>query len=317
MKNQELFHDIFQRLMQQTHAAIDGVMVMESGVAGPCVGITIGTHGNEPAGLSVADYFMQHPQIISCGTLYLIHNNPGAMERYFAADNEEAARKTRYVDCNMNRLPDDVMKQTLGADAPYEFKRAQALFTFWQKLVDGVLDIHSTSAPSPSMLMTDEADEAVAALLPHLSIDAWITGITAHIDESFAKHFCGHESTPRLLLEAGQHQCENAGKQALDVALRWLASLGMLANHSFAPATHHPEHYHAFGRVELPDTEEDYRLVQPIGMFEFLAKDQPIALSDKGTLLTCPEEGYALMCPNTSGPLCAKEALLFLAEKHT
>lgn len=317
LENQASLRKIFDTLMHSVEDNVAGVLKIDSGVTGPTVGITICTHGNEPAGLSVADYFMRHPKAIGAGTLYIIHNNPLAMEEYFTAECDEGRQAARYVDRNMNRLPTDVLEMDLEEEDAYEFHRAQALAPIWKKLHDGALDIHSTSSKSPSMLITDERHEALEALVPCLPIDAWITGIPAQIRGHFVTHFYGEEHTPCLLLEAGQHEDPLTLQTALQVTLCWLKSLGMVADDAALedPIKKETDYYHVFARVDVPDEKEDYRLIQPIGMFEYLKEDQAIAMSAQGTTLTCPAQGYALMCPNTTARLCHREALLFLAEK--
>src|SRR6202158_1107507 len=128
----------FDRLKSSTTDGIPGVIRIESGKPGPVLGITAGTHGNEPAGISVFHHLLNELDIektLIAGTLYLVVNNIRAAEAFFNAQTEEEFRKARYHDVNMNRLPKNVLD--IKDDSRYEIQRAQEVYPVWQRFAGG------------------------------------------------------------------------------------------------------------------------------------------------------------------------------------
>ena len=96
---------------------VKGIVAFDSGVAGPCVGVTMMTHGNEPSGLAALRHFRASDMIrkLQKGKVIFVLNNVAAAEKYFAAldivGQTEGARvrlSARFLDVNMNRLPADM-----------------------------------------------------------------------------------------------------------------------------------------------------------------------------------------------------------------
>jgi predicted deacylase len=136
----------FAALAAHSDAGPAGTMIQDSGRPGPTVGITVMTHGNEPAGLAAWDMLARRtPLPLLRGRVVWVLNNLKAAERYFALPFEAPfpdKQKTRALDRNMNRLPRDLAACQRGE--AYEIDRSLALLPVWQGFDVG-LDIHTTS----------------------------------------------------------------------------------------------------------------------------------------------------------------------------
>ncbi len=122
---------------------VPGVMRISSGRAGPIVGVTVCSHGNEPSGLAAVDYLLNTlklPVNLLRGEVYLVVNNLQA-----------ALESKRFVSVDMNRLPADT--PTRDNDPASEVRRSRELLPIWKKFDVG-LDIHSTSQDAPPMIIS-------------------------------------------------------------------------------------------------------------------------------------------------------------------
>ncbi len=129
---------IFETLKNSEIDGIPGVVCIDSGKNGPTVGVTICTHGNEPVGLAVAEYLLTDSFFLQSGRLYIICNNIQATECFLNAGCDDVRESSRYLEANMNRLPDDLIdKNTDTYVLPYEWRRSQELYPLWQSLSGG------------------------------------------------------------------------------------------------------------------------------------------------------------------------------------
>lgn len=136
---------------------IPWILVIDSWIEGPKVGIIAITHWNEPAWLQAFDYIVDkfyNKNLLKNGSLYLIAANIKAFENYLKTKNKS---DTRFVDINMNR----VWKHLNQWDA-YEVQRYLQLEPILQSL-DVALDIHSTSTTQNSLMcITDPQSSTIA-----------------------------------------------------------------------------------------------------------------------------------------------------------
>lgn len=285
------------------------VVEVDSGRAGPNVGIIACTHGNEPAGLSAINYLLSD-LTLTCGKLYFIIGNPKAAECYFDANCNDGKEQSRYIDCNLNRLP---AIDELANSNVYEYKRAQELMPVLQRL-DGVLDLHSTSSDAPPMLLcVDETSVKLVmdSLFPFPYI---ITDIEEYISGKFLIEYC-EKAKVKILAECGQHESLDASQRAIDISLAFLHRMGLVQN--LKPEAMHNEvtFYRAKEAMFLPQDCGEFKLRKVIEPFEFIEKGQEVACNGNDTVATSPQEGYAIMCPETQNTLDSSEAVLFLCDK--
>ena len=295
-------HAAFNRCAAATHLDTEGVVLLQGDAPGKTAGITVCTHGDEPVGLSLlcGETAWLKPER---GNLFIVLNNLSATKHFF-----EGSQSARYLERNMNRLPNDLNQCTA-----IETKRAKQLAPIWQQFTAGALDIHSTSTNCPPLLIARENIQH-----PHyqyLPVTACISGLIDHFNGQPAIDF--YEATaPRAIIECGQHHDKNAPMFLKQCIEQWLFNIGLKTKPP-SIANKHPDHYHVFQAVSLPDTGEIFSYITPILPFQKIDAGQPIAQGSNGTVITSPATGYAIMAPAAGKPLPVKEEFFFLTQKRS
>ncbi len=286
------------KICASSYRGVKGIICKDSGISGPVAAILACTHGNEPAGLAAIEYLIDELRLEK-GRLLFILVNP------------EAARQgRRYIDKNMNRLPHDPMDWA----GTGEGERLAQLLPVLNEVDSGVLDIHSTSAPSPTLLLSVDERGYEVANCPSLPFQHIVSGITRFIDARFIIETCLHAPL-KLLAECGQHQNPEASRLAVEMSLAFLRKLEMVEPLCGEAAVKTKQCFRVIEAVHLPKDGRDFRLLKPIGCFEWLEKGQKIACNG-AEQICAPVGGYAIMCPETEEALDCSEALLFLCEKR-
>jgi hypothetical protein len=299
----------YDTLAQSKYRGIHGIYEARAAKDGPTAAILACTHGNEPAGLGVIDYLLSDLQLAKGRILFILVNMDAATQ-YLSATHDLEREKARYIHHNMNRLP----KNSQDWAGSAEGKRLSDLLPILAEVDGGVLDLHSTSANAPAMLITDDHTALEFARCPSMPFETIIHGIHRFLQGSFIIHACQHAPL-RLLAECGQHQCPQASSRAIEISLCFLAKLGIIPSpHLIENTEKTPDIYHVNAAVRLPAGDRSYRLVRAIEPFAWLEKGTPIA-SNGTQILRAPSPGYAIMCPKTDAYLCPNEALLFLCDK--
>lgn len=281
---------------ESEYRGVKGVVVLEGMSAGITAGITICTHGDEPVGLSLlTDNDWLKPD---SGRVMIVLNNITATQQ-----------SLRYVERNMNRLP-----KGLKNCRAMETMRAQELLPIWQEFDAGALDIHSTSTPFPPLLIARESNfNAHKKVYKNLPIGALVTGLIRNFEGHPAIDFYA-DAVPKAIIECGQHDDKNGAIFLRQCVEQWLHNLGMKTTSPII-TQNLQAHYHVFQAVRLPDNGEVFSYIAPIQPFEKIEAEQPIAKSNRGTIITSPASGYALMAPAANKPLPTKEELFFLADR--
>ena len=220
-------YKVFTFLKEQELQGVKGCYEFDSGIPWPVVGITISTHGNEPAGLAVFKYFYENTYVPEKGKVVFTCNNIRATEEFFTSiseDEKEAGRMSR-GGVNMNRLKSDVLERT---PENYEETRAQEL----QKVqinFTSALDIHSTLTWSTPMLISINADipQIYLEWLPLKTVIEDICEVQSGIP--ICKLY-GQKSAqiPIIGIECWQHEDPRSYEVALD------ATLGFIENSIWA-----------------------------------------------------------------------------------
>ena len=293
---------------------IPGVWVSHSGKPGPVVGITIMTHGNEPCGLGVYQYFREQCWLerhLRKGSVYIVLNNLEAARQYFAIVNSggdmSATLGKRFVDVNMNRLPSDVF--SLEPDDRYEIRRARELGPMWDRF-DHALDIHSVSQlrTKPMLIALERSNLEIVSDFP---IEKIITRIDAVQTGKPAAYFYGKGKAPVYAIEAGNHEEENSFELAVTCTISFLQSLGMIDRALPSRPVNHTE-YRIFSSVWFPD--ESYELTREIPNFDHVKRGEILAEGD-GVPIVSQRDAIALYCPRGTRPVSIKEEVLFLAHR--
>jgi hypothetical protein len=304
------YFEIFQWLACQHIDGVCGAVAFDTGLAGPTVGLTVMTHGNEPAGLAAVAYaydiFLAGK--LKGGRLICVLNNVLAAERYFA-DPTGSSIAYRLVDCNMNRLPKNVLSSSDLIDC-YEYRRAEELAFLWRQF-EFALDIHSTHTPgAPAMLVEVGGD--VQTLAANMPLEVIIRNIVQIQKGVPASALYGTPERPCAVveIEAGYHEDKRAGCVAVESLRCLLANLGMIAAEGFVEQVRKPV-YEVFGSVIFPNST--YQLSKRFADFQAIPYGEVLAVGD-GEPIRMPENGHALFAPPNGRPTKITDEVMFLTK---
>ncbi len=286
------------------------VVEIDSGRAGPNVGIIACTHGNEPAGLAAIQYLLSD-LILLRGKLFFIIGNPKAAASYFDAASDDTKEQARYIDKNLNRMPNN--KAELANSKIYEYQRAEELMPVLEQL-DGVLDLHSTSSNAPPMLICVDENSAKLMMNSLFPFKRVITGVEQHIEGKFLIEYC-ERAVVKFIAECGQHEELEASQRAIDISIAFLHRMNIVQDMQPEKLDEAVEFYAAKQAVFLPKDCGDFKLRRTVEPFEFVKKGQELACNGADVVVAAPTDGYAIMCPEAQSALDCSEALLFLCDK--
>lgn len=213
----------------QGNCGIQGVHHFESHKPGPHVAITALMHGNEYAGAQALANLLANPPRPPYGRLSLIFLN---LEAYAAFDIRRPSQ-CRYIEEDMNRLW--MPELICSGHTSLEMRRVRELVPVIDT-VDVLLDLHSMTWPSATLMLTSMAERnlLMATALAHAQPDP----LQVVLDQGHPtgtrlidyKRFADPAGTARAcLLEAGQHWTRNAVLQSEVTARVFLAQNGMRA----------------------------------------------------------------------------------------
>ncbi len=310
----EKIYQLYQFFLKQFYDAIPGVVSIDSGRPGPVIGITACTHANEPSGLYVLDYLLNKFNIqrnLLSGKLFLVVNNLAGVKKYFEAKSAEEKQRARFLDMNMNRLPENVL--SLAGDAlPYELQRIQELYPLYATW-DYALDIHSTTQEAePIMILGGTIEIDLLRNIPAPNIIANIDKIQIGVP---AFHFFGgvDRAIPIIELESGSHENPLSFAVAIKSTLAFLANIGVIVpvtTMKEAPTKYN--YYEIIDSLVLPN--ESYELVRPFKMWEFISAHTLLARGDQKDILST-SEGHVIMPPNGIRPSNYQEEVFFLSRR--
>lgn len=285
---------IFDFIANSQNGNVSGVLKFTSSKKGPCVGITICTHGNEPGGLAAAealiDYLSRNPLL--CGSLYVVVNNLKATEKFFLALKQTDREQSRYIDINMNRLPKDTLM--LHNDNKYEVRRAQQLRKIWRKF-DVALDIHSTTSPSDPMIISKGRNsKKLQKIIKGFNIAHLITNIDSIQIGKPAFSFYGNKNKELLALavETGQHTQKTSLERATQVTFKLLENLKMITPQTEFKPQKLIKVYEVYDKVIFPNLA--YDLVKKYKTYDSLNRGEIIARDNQGNTIRAASDGHIL-----------------------
>jgi predicted deacylase len=307
----------FVYIRNQKIGGVSGVLCFDSGVPGPCVGVTISTHGNEPSGLAALHYFREKKiaDRLTRGSVVFVLNNILACERYFASlrisdpqKRETGKRAARFYDVNMNRLPANTLR--LSNDHRYEIRRAIELRSVWKRFDVG-LDIHSTKSASDPMIV------ALGRVSPQLYDNFPIRSVIRNIERiqtgKPASYFYGKPGvTPVFGIEAGSHESLKAFQVAAACVVTLLDNMNMLESGKNRQRTAQKREYKINQSVFFPN--ESYLLVKRFSNFEKIKAGDIIAKGN-GKDIVASRSGHIIFAPPGLKPVAPlTDEVLFLSD---
>ena len=295
-------------------------------VQGPRVAIVGQMHGNEPVGWQAICRFRERCQgRLRAGSVLTVRANVDAM-----------SQGRRYTDGgrDMNRLwgPDTLARlgqapaHSLCSEERRVLEIAPVLRT-----ADVILDLHSTSQPSPPHLIFRD-DFRHAAIAVRLGVHRLITGV--HEGGVLEGNICSDFDLPpgatgaRLgfTLEAGQHTQRENVDRAWEVVVRLLSELGMW-DAPPPPADVEPEVYEVIGRYrQAPAAAEPYHFVwtdqaqrsvgreRRLASFERIEADEVLLRRGADEVVRAQAPFTLLMPAPTAGP--GEDLFYFTQRRH-
>lgn len=207
-------------------SGIPGVLKIISESPGPRVIVMGGIHGDEPCGVSAVKRlereFRAGQLQLAQGELLLITANHEAIE----ADQRSLVR-------NLNRL----FKDNSGEPDCYEVRRAEQLKPLLAE-AQYLLDLHSTTSPSPPFLMCEKEGLPIAR---QMGLDRVVLGWATLGAQALAgdtESWARSHGAIAFTLECGQHREPAAEGIAWRAALQFLSITGAIkaAEQVIAPA---------------------------------------------------------------------------------
>lgn len=235
---------------QRGNTGVDYVHVMESGKPGPDVMVQALTHGNEFCGAIALEYLLREKPPLHQGRLTLAFANVAAYARFDPADPD----RSRFIDEDYNRVwADEVLA---GARDSVELRRARELRPFVDA-ADYLLDLHSMHEPCRPIMVCARSEKS-AAFSRRLSVPADLLLDTGHPAglRMIERGGFGDPASPRtaVLIECGQHWERSAADVAVDTALRFLRTTGVVDGAWAAPRL----------RLQPPPAQRLVRVTEPV-----------------------------------------------------
>ncbi len=307
----------FDVIRGSSMSGVVGVVVFDSGKSGPRVGITMQTHGNEPAGLASLRYFRENNLVekLEKGSVMFVLNNIAAATRYFESlsikdlnERTEASAATRFLDVNMNRLLPCMLENM--NDQRSEVVRARELFPIWKQFDVG-LDIHTTrTVIEPMIIALHTVSRDLYRGFPANIIISNIENIQMAKPACFFYGQC--DTTPVIGVEAGTNEAPESCDIAVRLMMALLQNLGILPEEQRSRSEKRKE-YFITDALLFPN--ESYQLVKVFTPFELLKAGSIIALGD-GEPIKIKSTSHIIMPPPTrkSGSPLSDE-VLFLSSR--
>jgi predicted deacylase len=274
------------------------VVRVEAPRPGPHVVLTALVHGNERCGASALMRLIEAGVRPKHGSLSLVFANVAAHDDFDPA----APFASRYLDEDLNRLWSDAL-----LDAPArsrEHARAKALRPLIAS-ADALLDLHSSAVPGPPLLLAGVPRKARRLAL-RLGFPPVVVSDPGHaagprlIDYgAFARE---EEGPVALLAECGGHFEPDSTEVAVEVALRFLLGLGVIATPpgglALRQARGAPQVYEVTETVTI--RSHGFAFVRPFASLERVPRAGTLLAFDGGRAIITPYDDCVLILPSTS-----------------
>lgn len=287
------------------------VLGLEAAQPGPHAVLTALCHGNELCGAIALSRLIDAGLRPERGRLSLVFVNVAAYETFDPAQPFAA----RYLDEDLNRLwSDTVLDQPARSR---EHARAKALRPLIAQ-ADALLDLHSTSLPSPPMLLCGRT--AKARRLAHtLGFPGDVIADGGHAAGPRLIEYGAftREDAPSvaLLIECGQHLAPSSAGIAEEMALRFLVAVGTLNG---LPAwarplySRVPQHLLDVTHV-VTISSSGFAFVRAFDSLERIPEAGTVIAYDGGAPITTPYDNTILVMP-TLAPVPGETAVRLARE---
>lgn len=308
--------EYFGSIYSENTTGIEGHRLIDSGHSGPDIGITVMTHGDEPAGLGAMKYFMEEYDLASKlvkGRVHFVVNNLEAARKYFKITenpdcSNELKKECRYLDVNMNRLPDDLSAGASG----YEIQRTRDLLEVYREFDYGA-DIHSTITSRSTMLLTVGCTPQ--SIISGVNADIVLDNMLSVQIGTPVIGFYGGENFEGYGYEAGVHEDPQAINNSIYAIGRTLKHYGFIEDNNFDINNDKVvNRFKILDSLVVPDSS--YRLSRVFIPFEHILQGDLLAVSSEGKPSVLAKEDFIVLFPIEGEEIhdCTEE-VMFMVEK--
>jgi succinylglutamate desuccinylase len=283
------------------HPDIQGVVSIESNVAGPRVVIFGGIHGDEVSGVHAIeklffDFYGGKRRLLR-GSLTLARGNESAL-----------GAERRYIKHNLNRMFKDDYGPEIDKSS-YEYARAQELKPLLEHC-DYFLDMHSAPTAQEPFLVVEAA---AADFYAQLGISHLMTGWSKFSSGSTggdAENYANSHGAKAATLESGCHFEKASIDVANKAALSFLSILEMIEPGE-RPSQAPVEKYDVY-KVVTKDSA-DFRYAGDVKNFQLFQKGEAFAFQN-GRPIAVAEDTH-LLIPMTPADTKVGEEVCYLGRK--
>jgi succinylglutamate desuccinylase len=279
-----------------------GVVRVDSEMAGPRVVMFSGIHGDEVSGIHAIEKlvfdFLAGTRTLSRGLLTLVRANEAAI-----------AAERRYVEHNMNRM----FRETYGPEidqGSYEFRRTQELKPLL-KACDYFLDFHSAPIADMPFLVVEQA---ALEFYRHLGIGKIMTGwskFSAGAIGGDTENYANAHGAISATLESGSHFDKSSNDTAYTAALSLLSLLSMIEIKERPLSLDETDVVEMYSVVTKDF--DDFAYAGEAGNFKFVPNGEAFAYQN-GKYVTVAQDSY-LLIPMKPGDTKLGEEVCYLGRK--
>ena len=298
--------ETFNLISNSTYRGVKGVMKFDTDKKGPTLGITMQTHGDEPAGLAVLWSFLTAnlQSKLKNGSVIFVLQNLEAARAYFSMLDNPGRNQFRYTvnGVNFNRRPEDSLEMEKriekGKQLPplsYEITRLKELYPVYKEFTHGY-DIHTSDDEAPMIIA---GDKFYPGLVKGFPIETVLTNIAeAQLNLPSFSFFGGLNSNiPVFEIEAGTDESPKAFQMAVDCSIALLKNLKMIDGKT----TNAVKEYKEYLISDILVLEnETFELVKFFEYYEEIRKDQPLAkgiVNGKEKIVCSSTDGHTIFPP--------------------
>ncbi len=299
-------NETFNLISNATYNGIKGVIKFDTNKKGPTLGITMQTHGDEPAGLAVLWNFLTSnlQTQLKNGSVIFILQNIEAARAYFSLLDDKSRNQYRYTvnGVNFNRLPEDSLQMekriAKGKKLPplaYEITRLNELYPIYKEFTHGY-DIHTSQDEVPMIIA---GDKFYPELVKGFPIEIVLTNIAeAQLNLPSFSFFGGLNSNiPVFEIEAGTDESEKSFQVAIDCSTALLKNLKMIEGETTSAVKQYKEYFIC---DILVLENETFELVKFFEYYEPIKKGQELAkgiVNGKEKIIRASTDGHTIFPP--------------------
>lgn len=250
-----------------------GVFKFTGARPGPTIGVVVGVHGNERAGIRAMDEILRRKLHVLRGVVYILYGNPRAIQR-----------QVRFTDENLNRC----FQMRTKRRASYEYKRAQELKPIL-RACDVVLDVHSTGIKNSKAFIIAEKNSA--GITRYLPVPIICSGFD-RIEPGGVDYYMNKRGKIGMCIETGYLDSRQSYRIAWKGIMDFLKVMGTLSG---KVARVRQQSMCAYFLYRSKTTK--FTLAHPFGNFDIVKAQEPIGY-DGDELIVADKKSHIIFAHN-------------------